>query len=95
MENTEQKLLKRQRSLMVVIGILAFTTVVSLVYAFVQQGIAQENAWLAQRNAIEAEKNAEEANKQRLLAEKSAEEARRQLVMAQARVEEALKKKGK
>jgi hypothetical protein len=95
MTDNEQKLLKRQRSLIVIIGILLLTTLVSFVYAFVQQGIAQEYALLAQKNAIEAQKNAEEAMRQTLLAQKSAEEARRQMVLAQARVEEVLKKKGR
>ena len=89
MTDNEQKLLKRQRFLIVIIGILAFTTFVSFVYAFVQQGIAQENALLAQKNAMEAQKNADEAMRQNLLAQKSAEEAG----MQYQRAEDALKKK--
>jgi hypothetical protein len=88
MTDNEQNLLKRQRLLIVIIGILAFTTLVSFVYAFVQQGIAQEYLLLAQKNAIEAQKNAEEAQRQNLLARKSAEEARMQYQRAEA----ALKK---
>lgn len=42
MENTEAKLLKRQRKLILIIAILLATTIVSVVYAFVQQGIAKE-----------------------------------------------------
>ena len=94
MENNELKLIKRQRLLIVIIVALAFTTFVSLVYAFVQQGIAQENALLAEKNAIEALKNAEEANRQMLLAQKSTEEANRQRILAEQKVMEALKKKG-
>jgi hypothetical protein len=94
MEPLEQKFLKRQRSLLVIIGVLAFTTLVSFVYAFVQQGIAQENALLAQKNAIEAQKNAEEAHKQLLLARKSVEETQHQLILAEQKIAELLKKKG-
>lgn len=91
MESNELKLIKRQRILIVIICVLAFTTLVSFVYAFVQQGIAQENTLLAEKNAIEAMKNAEEANRQRLMAEKSAEEAKHQFQRA---LEASLKQKG-
>ena len=99
MENNEVKSLKRQRSILIVIGaVLTFVTLVSMVYAFVQQGIATENAWLAQKKAIEAQENADKANKQMIAAQKSADEAKRQMEIATLqikRAEEACKKKNK
>ncbi len=88
MENYEHKLLKRQRLLIAIIGILAFTTFISIVYAFVQQGIAHENALRAQAYAVEARKNATKAIEQALIAKKLTEEAERQ----QQRAEDALRK---
>jgi WD40 repeat protein len=74
--------LQRARVTAIVFGSLAGVALIALVYAFVQQGIAEENALLAQKNAIEAQKNADEANKQKIAAQKSAEEANRQKAIA-------------
>jgi hypothetical protein len=44
MENNEVVLLKRQKKLIVTLVLLVLLTLASMMYAFVQQGIARENA---------------------------------------------------
>ncbi len=99
MENDEIKSLKRQRSFLIgIAAVLALVTLVSMVYAFVQQGIAKENRLQADEYAIIAQKNAEEANRQVVAANKALEEANRQKEIATlhaARAEEANKKRNK
>lgn len=70
MEGNEAKLLKRQRKLIFVIGLLAVTVILSITYAFVQRGIAKENLQLAV-------KYGEEAIRQSSLAKQEAEKALR------------------
>src|SRR5882762_11684323 len=85
--------LQRARVTAIVFGALAGLALIALVYAFVQNGIARENALLAQKNAIEAQKNADEANKQKIAAQKSADEANRQKGLAEQAADEANKQR--
>jgi hypothetical protein len=87
MEDEKIKSLTRQRSALIgTIVLLVFVTLVSMVYAYVQHGIAEENFQLAkeyeQRARVyetKALKSAEEARRQMLIAEKNAREAEAQL----------------
>jgi hypothetical protein len=53
----------------IVIALLTVLLVLSLVYAYVQQGYAREQKKLAESNAVIAQRNAEEALVQKMLAE--------------------------
>ncbi len=93
--SSEKNHLKRQRISAFIIGILVLVSFISLVYAFVQQGIAQENARLAIENhkmAVfqreELIKCKQDLERQQVIAEKAAMEAKQQF----QRAEEALKK---
>lgn len=68
--------LQRARITAIVFGALAGVALIALVYAFVQNGIAKENALLAQKNAAKATEQANIANLERKKAEKSALEAK-------------------
>src|SRR5882757_5204078 len=83
--------LQRARITAIIFGSLAGVALIALVYAFVQNGVAKENALLAQKNAIEAQKNADEANKQKEAAQKSAEVAKAAQKQAEISAAEAKK----
>jgi hypothetical protein len=91
METNEPKLLKRQRLLFVIIGLLVITNLASLGYAFVQQGIAKEQEKLAVANAAKATEQANIANAERKKAEALAAEAMVQHKMAEEATREALR----
>jgi WD40 repeat protein len=86
--------LQRARVTAIVFGALAGLALIALVYAFVQNGIAKENALLAQKNAIEAQKNADRANEEAKRATLEAEKARKAETEAkeQARLAELARK---
>ncbi len=96
-ELEQKRKLERARTTAIVFGIITGFALIALVYAFVQQGIAKENAdralaqeKIANEKSIEAQREAERANveaekakKAQAAAEQSAEEARRQQAIAE------------
>ncbi|SRR5258706_579714 len=87
-EEAQNKELRRARTTAIVFGVIASLSLICLVYAFVQQGIAKENARVANELQIKLDNCEQEAAKQMKLAEAAAEEAKRQHKL----LEEALKK---
>jgi WD40 repeat protein len=85
--------LQRARIVAIVFGVLAGLALLALVYAFVQQGIAKENAILAEANALKATEQAKIADAARKDAEKSAEEAKKQQKIAEQNAIEANRQK--
>src|SRR5258706_10843631 len=70
--------LQRARITAIVFGVLAGFALIAFVYAFVQSGIAQENALLAQANEVKANENAKRAAAEALRANKEADNAKTQ-----------------
>jgi hypothetical protein len=92
METSEEKNnSKRQRINVITFGILALLSLVYLVYAFVQQGIAKESQKLAASQHEELIKCRQELEHQKKIAEMNAMEVELQ----HQRAEEALKKTSK
>ena len=85
--------LQRARVTAIVFGVLAGLALIALVYAFVQQGIAKENAILAEANAAKANEQANIANAERKKAEESAAEAKKQQKLAEESAAEANRQK--
>ncbi len=81
--------LERARITAIIFGALAGVALIALVYAFVQNGIAKENAILAQKNATKAIEQSKIADAARKDAEKSAVEAKKQQKRAEASAIEA------
>ena len=88
MKTSEEKAARRQTINVVVFAVLAFLSLVCLVYSFMQQGIAQESQRLAASQSEELIKCRKELEHQKKIAEMNAMEAERQHL----RAEEALKK---
>jgi hypothetical protein len=91
METTKAKLLKRQKKLITTICFMAVVTPVSIVYAFVQQGIVREQAMIAKELEEKVRLVADEAIRQEKIAMRQAElktqfaiEAQRQQAIAEA-----------
>ncbi len=68
--------LQRARTTAIVFGVMTVLSLIFLVYAFVQQGIAQENLQLAISNEALAKKNELKATEQSEIAKKEAANAR-------------------
>jgi len=91
MEGSMEQLKKQRRRMGVSVGILAFVTLTSFVYAFVQREIAKVMAQETERLHIKLDQCTQAAQEQMKMAEKNAMEAKRQ----NQRAEEALKKASK
>ncbi len=92
--------LERARITAIVFGVLAGLALIALVYAFVQQGIAKDNAdradaqsKIAITKSIEAQKNAERANKEAEKARIAEAEAKKQALAAEIARADAEEKK--
>ncbi len=85
--------LERARIVAIVFGVLTGLALIALVYAFVQQGIAKENALLAQANEVKANENAKKAAAEAIRANKEAENAKTQQRLAEASAIEANRQK--
>jgi WD40 repeat protein len=85
--------LERARITAIVFGGLAGAALIALVYAFVQQGIAQEKSLEALKNAKIAEENSQKALAASARANKEAENAKLQQKLAEASAAEANRQK--
>lgn len=77
----------------IVIVILSVLLLASLLYGYVQRGIAMEQEKLALANAVVAEQNAKEAMNVRILAEEQAQLARQAAERAEQAYQDCMKKK--
>ena len=84
METDEIKSLKRQRSfLIVIVALLAFVTLVSIVYAYTLQGTARDNAQRAQAYAEKADLQARITNAEKEKARLAELKAKQQAQLAE------------
>lgn len=87
--------LKRARRTAIIFGVITSIALISLVYAYVQNGIAKENARVAQELQIKLDNCEREAMKQREALEKSvmiAEKQLKEVIKQTENIEEARKK---
>ena len=88
----EKEDLRRRRITAVTFGAITVVALVSLVYAFVQKGIADEMTILSYQKSIELTRCAEEARRAQKMAEHAMNESRRAQKQTEAALQKALKK---
>ena len=86
----EKRDLKRARINAIVIGLLLFSTLISFVYAFVQQGIAENNMKMAIEEELNCRKGAEKYEKELRINAAELERATQALAQSNKLLEEQM-----